>query len=163
MNKDPQKMEPAAYIEGRVLDQFRYYDAKATTFKRWFHRLRVAEIFAAALIPFVTALINIGEDGSVFWSIVTGLLGVTVTIIASIIALTKIQEQWISYRATAERLKRRLFLYETRTHPYDADGPFHRFVGDIESILADENRDWEASVRSTDAAGVDPADAEDPD
>jgi hypothetical protein len=46
------------YVEQRIDDQIGWYDRKSVTNKRWFKRLRFAEIVAAATIPFLSGFAN---------------------------------------------------------------------------------------------------------
>jgi hypothetical protein len=45
----------------RLEDQLSWYDAKSMENQKWYKRLKVAEIIAAAIIPFAA-----GFDGTVF-------------------------------------------------------------------------------------------------
>ena len=75
------------------------------------------EIIAAALIPFVSGLTASINSLLVPGFIVTGLLGVAVTIFASIRALGQHQENWIEYRTTSESLKNEKFMFQAAVKP----------------------------------------------
>ncbi|PYI75356.1 MAG: hypothetical protein DMF01_07900, partial [Verrucomicrobia bacterium] len=94
-------ISPEDYIEQRLNDQINWYGQKSRTNQLWFKRLRFAEIVAAAVIPFLAGFA--GESLSI--KIAIGALGVVVAIIASLLALLRLQEHWINYRAIAEALK----------------------------------------------------------
>src|SRR5436190_7755112 len=135
-------ISPEEYIEKRLDDQIAWYGQKSAANQRWFKRLRFAEIVAAAVIPFLAGF----AGGSLFIKIAIGALGVVVAVIASLLALLRFQEHWISYRATAEALKTEKFLFVTQTQPYDTAGAFHLLVQRVEALLSKESAQW---IRST--------------
>src|SRR5207253_10785676 len=67
-------------------------------------------------------------------------------IIASLLALLRLQEHWINYRATAEALKTEKFLFLTQTQPYDTGDAFHFLVQRVEALLSKENTEWMQSM-----------------
>ena len=139
---------PSEYLAQRVEDQIDWYDKKSGVNQRWFKRLRVVEIVAAALIPFLTAAPDM-------WAMkyVIGGLGVFITVVAGILALFQFQERWTDYRATAESLKKERFLFLTRAEPYAAGDIFSTFVQRIEALLSKENTDWSQSFARTGQGG----------
>jgi len=140
---DPGKMiSPEQYIEQRLDDQIGWYDRKSGANQLWFKRLRFAEIVAAAIIPFLSGF----AGGSLFIKIAIGALGVVVAVIASLLALLRFQEHWISYRATAEALKTEKFLFLTQTQPYDTGDAFHFLVQRAEALLSKESAQWIQSM-----------------
>jgi len=135
-------MTPEEYIEKRVEDQIRWYDRKSLTNQKIFKRLRITEIVSAALIPFLSA-ISIGRpEASLIRTIAVGLLGIAVTIIASVLSLGKHHENWIDYRTICESLKKEKFLFQTRVEPYNADDAFRLLVQRIETLISKENTNW---------------------
>jgi hypothetical protein len=135
-------ISPEDYIEQRLNDQINWYGQKSSSNQRWFKRLRLAEIVAAAIIPFLSGF----ADKGLTIKIAIGALGVTVAIIASLLALLRLQEHWINYRATAEALKTEKFLFLTQTRPYDAADAFHLLVQRVEALLSKENTEWMQSM-----------------
>ena len=135
-------ISPEDYIEQRLNDQINWYGQKSRTNQLWFKRLRFAEIVAAAVIPFLAGFA--GESLSI--KIAIGALGVVVAIIASLLALLRLQEHWINYRATAEALKTEKFLFLTQTLPYDKENAFHLLVQRVEALLSKESTEWMQSM-----------------
>ncbi|WP_421920267.1 DUF4231 domain-containing protein [Marinifilum sp.] len=135
-------MNSEEYIDKRLVDQINWYDKKSIKNQKTFRLLRIIEIIAAALIPFISGItinnINSGE----FIIYFTSFLGVLITIIASYIALGNHQEKWIEYRTTCESLKKELFLFETKVMPYDTDISFPLLVKRVETIISKENTNW---------------------
>ena len=78
-------------MQERLQDQIDWYDRKSLESQRTFRRLRKAEIFAAAFIPFASGLTASVDGLLLTGSIVTVLLGVAVSIVASILALGRHQ------------------------------------------------------------------------
>lgn len=141
-------MDEQAYLTDRVDDQIDWMSAKAGRNQKWFRRLRLIELAAAASIPFVTGLIR--EPGDAF-AISVGALGVAVAVIAGVMSLFQFQETWVEYRQTAERLKREKYVFLTRTEPYDGEDRLHLFVQRVETALSDERASWSERTASAGA------------
>jgi hypothetical protein len=137
----PELLGPDDYMYRRVQDQIDWYDRKSVWNQTWFKRLRVVEIVAAALIPFLTAIPDV-----TLMRYVVGGLGVVVTVVAGVIALFQFQERWPEYRATCEALKREQFLFLTGAGPYAGAVAFPTFVQRVEAVLSNENANWAQSV-----------------
>jgi len=135
-------ISPEEYIEQRLNDQISWYDRKSSTNQRWFKRLRCAEIVVAATIPFLSGFA--GQSLPV--KIAIGALGVVVAVIASLLGLLQLQEDWIEYRAAAESLRKEKFLFLTQTDPYDKEDAFHLLVQRVETLLSKENTEWVQSM-----------------
>jgi len=135
-------ISPEEYVEQRINDQIGWYDRKSITNKRWFKRLRFAEIVVAATIPFLSGF----ADKSLAIKIAIGASGVFVAVIASLLGLLQLQTHWIEYRATAESLRKEKFLFLTQTDPYSKDDAFHLLVQRVEALLSKENADWVQSM-----------------
>jgi hypothetical protein len=135
-------ISPEEYVEQRINDQIGWYDRRSIKNKRWFQRLRFAEIVVAATIPFLSGF----ADKSLAIKIAIGALGVFVAVIASLLGLLQLQVHWIEYRATAESLRKEKFLFLTQTDPYNKDDAFHLLVQRVEALLSKENTDWVQSM-----------------
>lgn len=134
-------MEKEKYLTERVYGQLGYLDKKAAQFKSKYFFLKTTEIALAGSVAFVSSLAA-SEQGKGF-AIAAGLMGVLIVIFSGIRMLYHFQENWISYRKTAEALKRELIFFETAVAPYDKADAFKTFVQRIESITAAENGSWE--------------------
>lgn len=138
------RLSPDEFIHSRVDDQIDWYDRRSQSTKRWFHILRVTEIALASSIPFLVGLID--ETSAAKY--VVGILGVLIAILSGLIALLKLQENWVEYRTTAENLKHHRYLYTTRTDPYGDEDAFPRFVTNIEGLISTEHTTWVGRMRS---------------
>lgn len=126
----------------RLEDQFSWYDTKSMENQKWYKRLKVAEIIAAAFIPFAAGFEKLG--------VLTGILGVLIVIFIGIQSLNQYHENWISYRSTAEQLKHEKYLWLSKAGPYkDANNPEVMLAERVESLISREHAKWEASVEKT--------------
>ena len=139
---EPDSLDVGEYIARRVRDQIDWYDRKSIWNQRWFKRLRLVEILAAALIPFLTAV----PDSFGSMKYVIGGLGVLITVVAGVLALHQFQERWTEYRTTCESLKKELFLFLTRAEPYAAGEAFSMLVQKVETLISKENTNWAQSL-----------------
>jgi len=133
-----EKYSLSDYLDNRLEDQIRWYDKKSRNNQIWFKILRVTEIIFAALIPFFAGYFN----DAFFIKILLGILGASVAIIASIIAVFNFQEHWIKYRTTCESLKKEKYLFLTQTEPYNKEDSFEILVKRVETLVSKENSDW---------------------
>ena len=147
------RMTEAEYMDQRVGDQIRWYSRKSTSCQTRYKSLRLTEIIAAALIPFLSGMGERVPYGA--W--VIGMLGVVIAISAAAASLFKFHENWIQYRATQEQLKCEKFLFLTRSGPYAEDDPFQVLVQRVEKILAKENSTWAKTGMSTSKPAPAPA------
>jgi len=98
----------------RLDDQLAWYNRKSGWNQRWYKRLRLAQLFLSAAIPFFSLG---GPDG--FWSrLVPGLLGGIVATFEGIQQLYQFGDRWFEYRATAEALTHEKFLFLAGSGPY---------------------------------------------
>jgi hypothetical protein len=133
-------MDEETYLKERLEDQIGWYDKKSQWNQKLFKRLRMAEIIAAAMIPFLSGYITLSDSKVRF---VVGFLGVTVAIIAGIVPLCKFHERWIEYRTTCETLKHHKYLFLTKTVPYDSENSFNVLVENVERFISKENSNWQ--------------------
>jgi hypothetical protein len=108
------KMNQQEYIEQRLNDQLNWYDRKSSWNQKWYKRLQVILLVAAAIIPFLSGYISEvpSPESSLPWvKIVIGLLGVGIAAIAAVLGLYNFQENWIKYRTTCESLKKEKFKF----------------------------------------------------
>lgn len=131
------------YLSQRLDDQIDWYGAKSQGNQRWFRRLRVIEIAGAVSIPVLVAY----ADNFPAVQVVVGSIGAVIAVIAGLLSLYRLQENWIEYRVTAESLKHEKYLFLTRTKPYDVDEPFPLLVEQVENLISKEHRGWAGYVR----------------
>ena len=104
----------------------------------------MVEIISAALIPFLT-----GRRWP-YEQFVIGGLGVLITILEGILHLNEYQENWSSYRNTAESLKHEKFLFLAKAGPYaNAADPRAVLAERIEGVISQENSQWVATLQKS--------------
>jgi hypothetical protein len=116
MSETTESLNLSDPIYARLEDQIGWYDRKASSAQHTFKRIKIVEILAAALIPFLAALNTYHKlAGAV--TLVTGGLGVVITILEGILHLNQYQQLWTSYRSTCEGLKHEKFTYLGHAEP----------------------------------------------
>ena len=131
----------------RLEDQISWYDRKSTSNMRWYKRIKISEIAAAAVIPFLAAS-NIPRA-----VIATGVLGVLVTLFEGLLQLNQFHENWIRYRSTCESLRHEKYIYLANAGPYpNVEKPRALLAERIESLISQEHAKW-ATVQQQDPQG----------
>ena len=126
----------------RLEDQIAWYDRKSSLNQRLFKRIKVIEIVAAAVIPFLAAF-NLSH---VQW--VTGALGVLITVLEGMLHLNQYQQNWIAYRSTCEALKHEKYVYLGKAAPYaTADDPHALLAERVESLVSQEHAQWASAQK----------------
>ncbi|MEM7380933.1 MAG: DUF4231 domain-containing protein [Bacteroidota bacterium] len=134
-------MTEDTYLKERVDDQVSWYNQKSKRNKLLYLSTQILIVVFSTSIPFLVGFIKSTLD---FMSILTGILGVLVTILTGINALYLFKDKWTSYRLTSESLLREKYLYVARASNYQrSEQPFQDFVSRVEMLLSDENRLWE--------------------
>ena len=133
-------------IIDRLEDQIAWYDRKSSANQRTFKRIKIIEIVSAAMIPFLAAL-KFPQIG-----ILTGGLGVLITVLEGLLHLNQYQQNWIAYRSTCESLKHEKYVYIGKAPPYASVADPHALLAErVESLVSQEHAKW-ASVRQQDPA-----------
>lgn len=128
----------------RLEDQLTWYSAKSRAARRTFKRIKVAEIVAAALIPFLT-----GKSWP-YVSYVIGGMGVLITVLEGILHLNQYQENWTNYRNTAESLKHEKFLYLAKAGAYASATDMRALLAErTEALISQENSQWVAALQKS--------------
>jgi len=132
-------------IVTRLEDQIVWYDRKSLHNQRAFKRIKVTEIVAAALIPFISAT-NIPH-----LALVTAGLGVLITVLEGLLHLNQYQQNWITYRSTCEQLNHEKYVYIALAGPYvNVADPRALLAERLEALVSQEHAKW-ASVQQPDA------------
>lgn len=128
-------------IMERLEDQIGWYDRKSMINRRYFGRIKMVEIAAAAIIPFLSAF------SYPRMMLVTGGLGVLITVLEGMLHLNQYQQNWIAYRSTCESLKHEKYVYLGKASPYANTADPHALLAErIESLVSQEHAKW-ASVQ----------------
>jgi hypothetical protein len=124
----------------RLEDQISWYDRRSGDNQRRYKWLKLLEIAVAASLPVVAAV------HSPVW--VTGGLAAVVVVLEGAQHLFQFQQNWITYRSTAEALKHERYLYLANAGPY-TEGDRHRQLAErLEGLISQEHAQWTASQQN---------------
>jgi Protein of unknown function (DUF4231) len=143
---------PADVTLKRLDEQIGWYGSRSRWNQFCYRSLKVIVIVAAATIP---VLSSFEPDVVPRW--VLGALGALVAVIEGVQQVFQFHANWISYRATAEGLKREKFLYLAKADPYAAPERDVLLAERIEALMTQENAKWVSSQDIADKAGGKPS------
>jgi uncharacterized protein DUF4231 len=124
----------------RLEDQISWYDRRSGDDQRRYKWLKLLEIAVAASLPVVAAV------HSPVW--VTGGLAAAVVVLEGAQHLFQFQQNWITYRSTAEALKHERYLYLANAGPY-IQGDRHRQLAErLEGLISQEHAKWTTSQQN---------------
>ncbi len=128
----------------RLEEQISWYDRKSTHCQRSYKRLKIAQISAASLIPFVAGLRIEGHIfGTAVQSLLAGTLGIVVVLLEALQHTNKYHELWITYRSTCEALKHEKYLYLARAGPYRTTDDHVQLLAErVEALVSREHAQW---------------------
>jgi hypothetical protein len=129
----------------RLEEQLHWYERQSQRSKRAYQGLKVTQIVVAAAIPAVAAA---GASAGF-----AGALGAVVVVLEGMQQLFQFQQNWISYRGTAEALRRERYLYEARAGRYaEAAQPDRLLAERLEGLISQEHTTWAEVQRSAQEA-----------
>jgi hypothetical protein len=123
----------------RLEDQLQWYDTKSTQCQRWYKRLKLVQIGLAVLIPVLSHL----EPMCAKW--VTSVAGALIAFLEGVQHMNQYSTLWVTYRATAERLKHEKFLFLSAAGPYKGQSEHDRLVAlaeRVEEHVSTEHANW---------------------
>lgn len=141
-------MQEQEYIEKRLEDQISWYDKKSIANQSLFKRLRILEIVFATLIPLLSIAFEVFNFLNDYHALIFGVIGLIISVLASIISFGKYQELWQSYRTTCESLKKEKFLFYAKARPYAKNNRYVLLVERVESLISKENTNWSEMINS---------------
>ena|SRR5215207_4108137 len=121
----------------RLEDQLAWYGRKSQSDQRVYKALKICQLVTAAAIPFAASI------SAPIW--VAGGGGALIVVVEGFQQLMQYQQNWITYRATCERLKHEKFLYLSHAGPYAGDlDPDVLLAERVESLVSQEHAAWAA-------------------
>ena len=123
----------------RLEDQLGWYDRKSRDNQRRYQWLKLLELAVAAALPVVAGV------GSPVW--VTGGLAAVIVVLEGVQHLYQFQEQWITYRSTAEALKHECYLYLAKAGLYVGEDRQSQLAERLEGLVSQEHAKWTAIHR----------------
>lgn len=130
------KIHPAWF---RLIDQRNWYDRKSQHCQRWYKRLKIAQVSLAVLVPASSLL---PSDCA---KIVSSFCGVLIAVLEAIQQMNQYSTLWVTYRATAERLKHEQYLFLSVAGPYKGMMDGDRLVAlaeRVEEHVSTEHANW---------------------
>jgi hypothetical protein len=119
----------------RLTEQLDWYDRNAKKNQQWFKLIKLSQIVLSALVPVVAA-----ANGD---RVILGALGAGVVVLEAVQQLYQFHRNWISYRSTAEALKREQHLYTVGAGEYAAaPKPTLLLAERLEELISRETGDW---------------------
>ena len=139
------------YLAEDYAEALKFYDDRACSSKRVYRVCSVYLIVASAILTPLVALAP--EQG--WWRIVAAALSATIVISTGMLAHLKSHENWLSYRASWDALRRERRLFETTSGPYrSVPDKATLFVERVEAVLTKEGSEFfarHATGQKTDA------------
>jgi hypothetical protein len=118
----------------RLEDQLTWYDQKAIANQRKYRLIKVLQLLAAASVPVAAAL------SAAHWLLAAQ--GGVILVLEGLQQLGQYHEQWISYRATCEQLKREKFLFLAEAKPYAGKNRERVLAVSVERLVSQEHVKW---------------------
>jgi hypothetical protein len=127
----PQPPSPWARLENQIT----WYSGESQSNQRRFKALKACQIVIAAAIPVAVALDADAAVGAVGGGLIVVLEGLQ--------QMQQYQQNWITYRATCERLKHEKFLFAAHAGPYaTAPRPEALLAERVEGLVSQEHAAW---------------------
>jgi hypothetical protein len=125
----------------RIRDQSAWYGKKARRNRSIYIAFKIVQIVMAASIP----VISVAVAGDVQrWTV--AILGALIGVIEAVLQLGQYQQNWLTYRATREALRREDFLHSAKAGPYTGQtNPDGIYVERADAIMSGESAKWLAS------------------
>ena len=128
-------MTAADTVLERLEDQIGWYDRKSAQGQRRFKVVKGIQLLAAAGVPVAAA------TSAEAWLLAA--LGASVVLLEGFLQLNQYQQNWITYRSTAEALKHEKYLFLAEAGPYDrAANPRSLLAERIEGLISQEHAKW---------------------
>jgi hypothetical protein len=135
---DPQEEHELVWQQLRT--KFQLYHRAATSTRLVYQVMKTVSLVVAAAVPVVAAASAPAA--------LTASLAAVVVVLEGAQQLFQLQPHWISYRTTAEMLRRHAFLYASQVEPYhDRRTRRHNLAMFIDTAVADEGTRWSTSMR----------------
>ena len=123
----------------RLEDQVQWYDNKSQHCQCWYKVLKIAQVSLAVVIPATSLLpADIAK-----WT--ASIAGVLIAVLEAVQQMNQYSTLWLTYRATAERLKHEKYLFLSTAGPYTGLPEPERLVTlaeRVEEHVSTEHANW---------------------
>lgn len=133
---EPIKAHPAWF---RLIDQRNWYDSKSQHCQLWYKSMKLAQVTLAVLIPATSML----PADSAKWA--ASIAGILIAILEATQQMNQYSMLWVTYRATAERLKHEQHLFLSSAGPYKGMAEPERLIAlaeRVEEHVSTEHANW---------------------
>lgn len=123
----------------RLEDQISWYDDKSRHCQNWYKGLKFLQISLAVLIPVMSHL----DPATAKWA--TSMAGALIAVLEGMQHMNQYSTLWVTYRATAERLKHEKFLFLSAAGPYKGQTEAERLIAlaeRVEEHVSAEHANW---------------------
>jgi hypothetical protein len=141
------KAHPAWF---RLIDQRNWYDKKSQHCQRWYKRLKLTQVTLAVLIPATSLL----PPECAKWA--ASIAGILIAVLEAAQQMNQYSTLWVTYRATAERLKHEQYLFLSSAGPYKSLSEVDRLVAlaeRVEEHVSTEHANWFNEARRATTTG----------
>jgi hypothetical protein len=143
------KAHPAWF---RLIDQRNWYDGKSQHCQRRYKRLKIAQVTLAVMIPATSLL----PAECAKWA--ASIAGILIAVLEATQQINQYSTLWVTYRATAERLKHEQYLFLSNAGPYKGLGEADRLIAlaeRVEEHVSTEHANWFNETRRNVVAKTD--------
>ena len=130
----------------RLIDQRNWYDKKSQHCQCWYKRFKIAQVTLAVLIPATSLL----PTECAKWA--ASIAGILIAVLEAVQQMNQYSTLWVTYRATAERLKHEQYLFLSNAGPYKGIAESDRLVTlaeRVEEHVSTEHANWFNETRRT--------------
>lgn len=123
----------------RLINQRNWYDSKSQHCQRWYKRLKLAQVTLAVLIPATSLL----PADCAKWA--ASIAGILIAVLEAAQQMNQYSTLWVTYRATAERLKHEQYLFLSGAGPYKGLAEPDRLIAlaeRVEEHVSTEHANW---------------------
>lgn len=123
----------------RLEEELGWYDNKSIHCQNWYKRLKFIQISLAVLIPMLSQL----DPEFAKWA--TSIAGVMIAVLEGMQHMNQYSTLWVTYRATAERLKHEKYLFLSAAGPYKSQAEPDRLIAlaeRVEEHVSAEHANW---------------------
>ena len=123
----------------RLEDQLDWYDKKSIYCQKFYKRINFVQVVVALLIP----LISFSDLTYTKW--LTASAGALIAILEAVQQMNRYSQLWVTYRATAERLKRDKHFFLSAAGPFkdlEESDNLILLAERVEEHISTEHTDW---------------------
>lgn len=123
----------------RLEDQLHWYDGKSTCCQKKYKWLKFVQMAMAVSIPLLSHL----DPAIAKWA--TSIAGALIAVLEAIQHMNQYSMLWVTYRATAERLKHEKYLFLSAAGPYKGQAEPERLIAlaeRVEEHVSTEHANW---------------------